>query len=185
MTSEGPTDGARVASGLVNTLDTMAREPDFLQGVDRLERFLRWAGLEARPGLTERDVREVKALRSRLRKVFLAETLDEQVELLNGELLRIRPIPQLARTEATWLVAHRPRSHRLVDELATTAVLGLTDVISSYGEGRLAMCEAEPCECVYVDRTRSGRRRYCCRLCNDRASQAAHRRRRGGTTAAG
>jgi predicted RNA-binding Zn ribbon-like protein len=174
-------DGARVAAGLVNTLDSMAPEPDFLQDPGRLEEFARWAGLKPDSGLAGRDLREVKALRTRLRKIFLAETVGEQVALLNAELRKSRPVPQFDYRDGDWVVDYRPPRERLVHEIAAVSAFGLIDVISRYGEGRMGLCKASPCDCVYVDRTRSGRRRFCCRLCNDRTSQAARRRRLAAT----
>ena len=46
------------------------------------------------------------------------------------------------------------------------------------GLTRFGRCLANPCRCVFVDRSRNRSRRYCCDLCADRANQAAARRRR-------
>ncbi|MGW5667042.1 CGNR zinc finger domain-containing protein [Micromonospora sp. NPDC003776] len=35
----------------------------------------------------------------------------------------------------------------------------------------------DPCRAPYLDRTRAGRQRYCCELCNNRAAAAAYRSR--------
>jgi predicted RNA-binding Zn ribbon-like protein len=53
----------------------------------------------------------------------------------------------------------------------------LAQVLTEGGADRLRTCVADPCRCVYVDRTRAGRQRYCCELCNDRMASAAYRRR--------
>jgi len=45
---------------------------------------------------------------------------------------------------------------------------------------RMGVCQAAPCNCVYIDRSRARTRRYCCDQCNDRASIAAYRRRQSG-----
>ena len=46
------------------------------------------------------------------------------------------------------------------------------------GPGRFGTCAGHPCRCGYVDRTRAGRQRFCCQLCNDRTAAAAYRSRR-------
>jgi predicted RNA-binding Zn ribbon-like protein len=57
----------------------------------------------------------------------------------------------------------------IADALAHTLEVG--------GLERLGACAGSPCHCVYIDRTRAGRQRYCCELCNDRMAAAAYRRR--------
>jgi len=57
----------------------------------------------------------------------------------------------------------------------------LAQAMAAGGPGRFGTCLADPCRCVYVDRTRSGRQRYCCELCNDRIAAAAYRSRRSAT----
>jgi len=54
----------------------------------------------------------------------------------------------------------------------------LARALAEGGAERLRTCVGDPCRCVYVDRTRAGRQRYCCELCNDRMASAAYRRRR-------
>jgi predicted RNA-binding Zn ribbon-like protein len=49
-----------------------------------------------------------------------------------------------------------------------------------HGTVRIGVCQAEPCTCVYVDRSRARTRRYCCDQCNDRAAASAYRRRISG-----
>ncbi|WP_406045483.1 CGNR zinc finger domain-containing protein [Micromonospora sp. NBC_00898] len=39
------------------------------------------------------------------------------------------------------------------------------------------VCAADGCRAPYLDRTRAGRQRYCCELCNNRAAAAAYRSR--------
>jgi predicted RNA-binding Zn ribbon-like protein len=60
--------------------------------------------------------------------------------------------------------------------LAARLPAALAAHVARHGLTRLGSCAAHPCACVYVDRTRAGRRRYCCDLCNDRAA-AAYRNR--------
>ena len=56
--------------------------------------------------------------------------------------------------------------------------VALAQRIATRGVESLGACHADPCRCVFVDRTRAGTRRYCCGWCNDRAAARAYRRRR-------
>jgi predicted RNA-binding Zn ribbon-like protein len=53
----------------------------------------------------------------------------------------------------------------------------LARAIADGSGDRLRTCVGDPCRCVYVDRTKANRQRYCCELCNDRMASAAYRRR--------
>ena len=61
------------------------------------------------------------------------------------------------------------------------AARGLLEEIAAGRWHRFGRCDAGPCRCVFIDRTRSGVRRYCCRLCADRAAHQAFRARRAGS----
>jgi predicted RNA-binding Zn ribbon-like protein len=69
-----------------------------------------------------------------------------------------------------------------VTELAAVATDGLVQAMAVGGPGRFGTCAGEPCRCAYVDRTRAGRQRFCCQLCNDRVAAAAYRSRRAPAT---
>jgi predicted RNA-binding Zn ribbon-like protein len=64
-----------------------------------------------------------------------------------------------------------------VARFAIACADALARALADGGAERLRTCVGEPCRCVYVDRTRANRRRYCCELCNDRMASAAYRRR--------
>jgi predicted RNA-binding Zn ribbon-like protein len=49
--------------------------------------------------------------------------------------------------------------------------------IQTEGWERFGVCDALPCRCVYIDRSRNRSRRYCCQLCADRVAAAAYRER--------
>ena len=70
-----------------------------------------------------------------------------------------------------------------VAELAAIAVDALAQAMAVGGPGRFGTCAGNPCKCAYVDRTRAGRQRFCCQLCNDRMAAAAYRSRRAGASA--
>jgi predicted RNA-binding Zn ribbon-like protein len=64
-----------------------------------------------------------------------------------------------------------------VARFAIACADALARALADGGAERLRTCAGDPCRCVYVDRTRANRRRYCCELCNDRMAAAAYRRR--------
>lgn len=47
--------------------------------------------------------------------------------------------------------------------------------------GRVRACTSSECDAVFLDQSRNGSRRYCCRRCENRNAVAAHRRRRART----
>jgi hypothetical protein len=64
-----------------------------------------------------------------------------------------------------------------VGRLAVLAADALARAMTAGSGDRLRTCVGDPCRCVYVDRTKANRQRYCCELCNDRMASAAYRRR--------
>jgi predicted RNA-binding Zn ribbon-like protein len=68
-----------------------------------------------------------------------------------------------------------------VRRLGALSADALARAMAVGGPGRFGTCAGHPCRCGYVDRTRAGRQRFCCQLCNDRMAAAAYRERaRGG-----
>jgi predicted RNA-binding Zn ribbon-like protein len=134
--------------------------------------------------LTEEDVNTLRTIRERLRPLFTAQSSAEKVSALNAVLrsegtgvelgrggragLRLIPVPRRDPV-ARFAVL-------VVDALATAMVTG--------DPARFRHCVADPCRCVYVDRTKAGRQRYCSTWCNDRVASAAYRRRQLAAAAA-
>jgi predicted RNA-binding Zn ribbon-like protein len=67
-----------------------------------------------------------------------------------------------------------------VRSLATLLADALAQAMTAGGPERFGVCAADPCRCAYLDRTRAGRRRFCCQWCTDRVAAAAYRDRRDG-----
>src|SRR5919201_6335463 len=166
-----------LAVDLVNTWDVLDDEPEFLRDLPHLRRFLVEHGLKDEAQLAaERDVARVRALRRRVRSVFEAESEQEAVETLNG--LLTDAVPQLRPWRGGWTFAFEPRRERdLADRLGPRVAAALLEAIRSDGWERFGICDALPCRCVFVDRSRNRSRRYCSQLCADRVAAAAYRRR--------
>jgi predicted RNA-binding Zn ribbon-like protein len=166
-----------LAVELVNTHWVLASPPDRLTDIGVFQDILREADEDALAGqLAAADLDGLITLRAQLKPVFAAGTTEAAVAVLDP-LLREAVVPaRLAADDdlARWdwgagqhgLAALRSR---LLAALATHLV--------RHGAVRLGTCQASPCDCVYVDRSRARTRRYCCDQCNDRAAAAAYRQR--------
>jgi predicted RNA-binding Zn ribbon-like protein len=169
---------------LLNTYDAYDAAPERLTSVESLKRLfvkLGWTDV-AISRLAQRDVVAVKKLREQVRAIF-AEAADGDAaaaaSLCNALLARVRPVLALqvggdARSALGVADAGSDAVRRLEERVAVAVAVGL----ASPGI-RLGLCDAHPCRCAYVDRSRAGSRRFCCELGADRFAAAAYRRRKG------
>jgi predicted RNA-binding Zn ribbon-like protein len=172
-------DAAALAVGLVNTWDTMAPNPELLRDRAALVELLRFYEREKlAERIAERDVALVRELRDRLRAAFEAVSEDDSVEVINVILEQSGTVPQLVKAGDGWAYRYHEAGASTHDVLAATTAVALLDVIRAEGWDRFGLCDASPCCCVYIDRSRNRSRRYCSHLCADRVSQAAYRQRR-------
>jgi predicted RNA-binding Zn ribbon-like protein len=174
-----------VVVALLNTYDAYDAQPERLGSVESLKRLfatLGWTDV-ATSRLTQPDVVVVKALREQVRGIF-AEVADDNAaaaaQACNELLARVRPVlalhPAAQRTVLGVAEGGSNAVRRLEDRVSVAVAIGL----ASPGI-RLGLCDAHPCRCAYVDRSRAGSRRFCCELCADRFAAAAYRRRRKDT----
>jgi len=175
-----PTNDLERAIEVLNTWDTFAPDPELIDGPEILGRFLRWMGHpELADDLTLRDVEGFRTLRGRLRAAFEADSEADAVADLNRILAEHPTVSELAQVDGEWRFQHRAsRPKDIAAALAPESSIALLAAIRDRGWRRLGICAAAPCTCVYVDQSRNRSRRYCSDQCNDRMSQAAHRRRR-------
>jgi predicted RNA-binding Zn ribbon-like protein len=172
-------DPAALAVGLANTWDELDAAPEFLQNPARLRKLLRFYGqsqLAAR--VEDGDVPRVIGVRDELRAAFAADGPTEAAAILNAILQANAAAPQLVRTRGGWRYRYHPETAAVAQVLAVKSALALEDIIREGGWSRFGHCAADQCDCVFVDVSRNHSRRYCSRLCADRVSQAAYRRRR-------
>jgi predicted RNA-binding Zn ribbon-like protein len=171
---------------LLNTYDAYASPPERLNSVESLKRLfatLGWTDV-ATSRLNQRDVAVVKKLREQVREIF-AEVADGNAAAAatscNELLARVRPVlavhPAAQWTALGVAEAGSNAVRRLEERVSVAVAVGL----ASPGI-RLGLCDAHPCRCAYVDRSRAGSRRFCCELCADRFAAAAYRRRKKGLT---
>jgi predicted RNA-binding Zn ribbon-like protein len=163
----------RLAVAFVNTYDLLEEPPDYLTPEIAGRIAGRHGYQDLATTLPGADLDALRRVRDGLYRVF-AE--DDKAAALNAVLegadarARIVPPGRLAAV-APDDDPVRVLAALCADALARALVVG--------GPQRLGTCAGHPCRCGYVDRTRAGRQRFCCQLCNDRMASAAYRGRRG------
>ena len=167
-----------LAVELVNTYWVLASPPDRLTDVDAYQRILRDAWEDALAGqLRPVDLAGLRALRDELKPVFAAGSAAAAVRVLDP-LLRDAAVPVLLTVDGDAVRWDWGAGLQGLPALRARLLTALGAHLIQYGTTRTGVCQADPCTCVYVDRSRARTRRYCCDLCNDRAAAAAYRRRK-------
>ena len=176
-----PSDATAFAIALLNTWDELEPDPECLRDADFVRRLV------ARHGLTDaarvagaEDVESLRALRGRLSRAWDAENEETAVAELNTILAGATAQPWLGRRNGGSEFRYDRPGVPIREFADALAARGLLEEIAAGRWPRFGRCEAGPCRCVFIDRTRSGVRRYCCRLCADRAAHQAFRARRAG-----
>ncbi len=185
MSAVPATDPAlQLAIAFVNTYDLLESPPDLLT-VEKAAAIARQFGFATLGNSLARADRasldRLRSLRGRLYSVFTAPTASARIEALNTALdsASVRPRMGVDESGAVRLRAVYGRADDdAIGELAALATDAMAYAMTVGGPGRFGTCAADPCRCVYVDRTRAGRKRFCCELCNDRMAAAAYRSRR-------
>ena len=170
--------GADLAVALANTWDTFEAPYERLGTLADVRRFLERVG---RPGaarvVRKRDLVEVRELRGRLRRVFVARNVGEAARLLNEIAEEAAAVPHLDDVDGTWKVRYGPSERSVAAHLGATAAAALIDIVRAHGLSRFGTCSGPPCTGVFVDATKNRSKRYCCQWCADREAQRRHRAR--------
>ena len=159
---------------LVNT----AAEPDTLRTVADLDAF--YAGYEytGRHERTRAELEEVRALRPRLRELFLAER-DDAVTIVNAMLAEAGAVPQLVRHDPfDWHVHASSPDAPLVTRITVETAMAMVDVIRQDEMSRFGICADGDCGALVLDLSRNRSRRFCSTACGNRNAVAAYRARR-------
>ncbi len=163
---------AEQAAALVNSAPRETDPPEKLSALADLEALLA-AGPEAPPHAPgEDDLRELRALRPRLRPAFEAASMEELAAALNpllGGGWRMAEQP-----DGGWALAPRG-GERLAAWFGARAARGLAELAMTYGVERLHVCAAGDCLRAVVDVSRNGTRRFCSRTCASRTNVRRHR----------
>ena len=171
----------RGAAALVNTAATLPTDTEDLETVADLDEFVReWEWTGSHTG-AEAELRAVRELRPRLRRLWTVDT-DEAVALVNELLAEAGALPQLVRHgEWSWHLHATPPEAPLPTRMAVEAAMAMVDVIRADELDRLRVCAADDCEDVVVDLSKNRSKRFCDGGCGNRANVAAYRARKATT----
>lgn len=170
--------GADLAVAIANTWDTFEAPYERLETLADLRRFLERVGRpEAARVARNRDLTEIRQLRARLRRVFVAQDVGEAATLLNEIAEESAAVPRLEAADGAWKVRFGPTERSVAAHLGATAAAALIDIVQAHGLTRFGTCSGPPCTGVFVDATKNRSRRYCCHWCADREAQRRHRAR--------
>ncbi len=169
---------SQLAEDLINTYDLYLSEPEHLRQPDDLKRFLAARGLKITTA-NATDLESVRELRTRLRDIWTAPTLNEALGLLNPLLGEVTVSIQavLGAEDTIQMALQTPVDAELLPTIAMNAALGIVEVLQAHGLERMRACAAEPCRDVFVDTSRNRSRRFCSERCANRYNTAAFRER--------
>ncbi|MFC7550650.1 CGNR zinc finger domain-containing protein [Plantactinospora sp. GCM10030261] len=163
------------AAALVNTLPR--RDGDGLPDLAALHRFVETHRYTGRHERTEAELREVRAVRPRLRTIWRSDE-DGAVEIVNGLLREAHAMPQLIKHDDEPYHLHAvPRDAPLAVRIKVEAAMAFVDLIRAGELGRLRFCDYPDCDNVLVDLSKNRSKRFCDAGCGNRAAVAAYRAR--------
>ncbi|MEU9510258.1 CGNR zinc finger domain-containing protein [Micromonospora sp. NPDC048170] len=162
-------------SALVNT---GGPDGEGLPDVAALDAFFVAHTYSGRHEHTEDELRAVRDLRPRLRRVWYADI--EGVVAIVNELLRENDaLPQLiTHDDEPYHIHAVPRDAPLATRMAVEAAMALADLVRTGELGRLRICDHPDCENVLVDLSKNRSRRFCDAGCGNRAAVTAYRARK-------
>lgn len=172
--------GLTAAAALVNTAGP---DREGLPDVAALDEFFTAHAWTGRHEHTEAELRQVRALRPRLRRLWHADT-DEVVTVVNGLLRESHALPQLIRHDNEPYHLHAvPRDAPLATRMAVEAAMAVADLVRMDELSRLRLCDHPDCDNVLVDLSKNRSRRFCDAGCGNRAAVTAYRARRAAAQA--
>ena len=162
------------AAALVNT---GGRDGEGLPSLTALDQFLHTYGWTGQRQHDQAELRSVRALRPRLRRIWEVDE-DEVVETVNGLLRESDALPQLVRHDGWSYHLHAtPPDAPLATRMAVEAAMAFVDVVRTGELRRLRVCEYPNCGNVVVDLSKNRSRRFCEAGCGNRAAVNAYRAR--------
>lgn len=136
------------------------------------------AGHELLADLAAADVARLGDLALALREVFAARDAHDAARPLNALLERTRAVPWISEHGGADPHLHfGPQQADIVDRVAASTAMSLAVVLCDYGVERLGQCAAVDCIDVFIDTSRSAKRRYCSTGCSNRSNVREHRAR--------
>lgn len=169
----------QIAVDLVNTLNPV-NGSDELRNPEDVGTFAnQYASVWPHPDwvVTEADLHEVRALRSRLRNVFLAKDLEGAAAVLNAVLADSSTTPRVSLHHGDPHLHFESTQATPVRWLGATAAMGLSTLLCDDGLERFGTCDSSTCEDVFIDSSRNKSRKRCSDTCATRENVAAYRKR--------
>jgi predicted RNA-binding Zn ribbon-like protein len=167
---------AQFVEDFINTYDPFLDEPEHLREPNDVHRFLESNDIQIQETVTHSTLQQVRDLRTKIRALWLSETLDDLAEELNP-LLGKTQISVQVEPDGTDLTLRfdMPEETPLIQRLAIECARGLIALVQHYGLERMRYCAADPCQDVFVDTSRNKSRRFCSDRCANRYNVAAYR----------
>ena len=132
-----------------------------------------------RPALTEDQANALTALAERVREVFTASSSGDVASaacIVNDLLEEFGAAPRLDPARGGGFTLHfHGRDTSIVAGWGAGIAAGLAMAIGSDLAGRLGVCQADPCDRVYMDTSYNLGKRFCSRRCQSRVKAAVHR----------
>jgi predicted RNA-binding Zn ribbon-like protein len=136
--------------------------------------------------VVDRDVKALRRFQQDLRGVYTASHAGNEetvVHALNALLAKHPVTPHIAGPPGSWHLHVADRSSSVAELLIAESLMGLSTLVCDLGPTRLGVCDASPCDHVFVDTSPNKSRRYCSDRCSSRANVAAYRARQRALTA--
>jgi predicted RNA-binding Zn ribbon-like protein len=163
------------AAALVNTADGDHELLPDIAALDEFVRVWRWTGRRDRD---EAELRAVRDLRPRLRRLWEASE-EGVVEIVNDLLREGGALPYLVSHDGQDYHVHAtPPDAPLATRMAVEAAMAFVDVVRAKELGRLRICRYTGCDNVVVDLSKNRSKQYCESGCGNRAAVAAYRARK-------
>jgi predicted RNA-binding Zn ribbon-like protein len=159
----------------INSYDSFLEEPEHLQTVADLERFLAAHHLTVAYPLEYSDLEAVRDLREKLRSIWNSHDDEAMREGLNPLLAKGRLKLQV-NEEMQWQYGLEA-AMTVMDGMSVAGALGIALAVQEHGHERLRACTSSPCQDVFVDTSRNKSRRFCSDRCANRYNVAAFRSR--------
>jgi predicted RNA-binding Zn ribbon-like protein len=154
---------------------------DELATVAQLDGLLEHWKYSGRIDHDEAELREVRAVRDELRRVWFLDR-DDMVPAVNEMLRKAQARPYLTRHDGSdWHMHATDSDAPLAERMRVEAALALIDVIRMNEVGRLRLCGADNCTGLLLDLSRNGSKRFCSVRCGNRMNMAAFRERQSTT----
>jgi predicted RNA-binding Zn ribbon-like protein len=171
-------DTEQALAAVVALVNTASEDGEELPDVASLDAFLDTYGWTGRHERSEAELRSVRELRPRLRRIWY-EDEDGIVAIVNGLLRESKALPQLVKHDGEPYHLHATsRDAPLATRMAVEAAMAFVDVVRSGELSRLRICEYPTCGSVVVDLSKNRSKRFCDAGCGNRAAVNAYRARK-------